>query len=122
MKSMTSDAEVAPAQAQSRWEERDARRKANAQVARDAAERRASRGRSVTIVDRVEKAKVKLNGTNVAGAIQLIQSVSPDFFGMNPFSERDIFIDGQRKKIGSLKNHANPFSQSDQIRFSVENV
>ncbi len=61
----------------SRWEERDKRRKANAAVAREAAQRRVERKLNIGLVERVEKARTRLNGVNVAGAIQLIQEASP---------------------------------------------
>lgn len=88
MKKMTSDPEPAKVAYTSRWEERDARRKENARIAREAAQRRAARGKDVTLVDRVEKAKVKLAGTNVAGAIQVIQSVSPQDYDIYLLAEK----------------------------------
>ena len=61
----------------SRWEERDRRRKANAQVAREAAQRRVERKLQVGLSEKVEKCRTRLNGTNVAGAIDLIKQASP---------------------------------------------
>lgn len=61
----------------SRWQERDDRRKANARIAREAAQARVARKQGVGLAERVEKARARLDGANAAGAIQLIQQASP---------------------------------------------
>lgn len=87
MKSMTGSGTAEPVAYSSRWEQRDAQRKANAKVAREAAQRRASKPKA-SLVERVEAAKVKLEGVNVAGAIALIQAVSPQDYDIYLLAEQ----------------------------------
>lgn len=101
-KSMTSDPEPAQRPYTSRWEERDARRKAAAKVASDASLARAHRAKD-SLVQRVEKAKDKLNGVNAAGAIQLIQSVSSQDYDVYLLAEQH----GQARR-GVLKQFGAP--------------
>lgn len=66
---------------QARREAREARHAEAVRIAKEAADRRAS---GVNTQTTIEQAKKRLNGTNVAGAIQVIQSV--------PFAVRDLYI------------------------------
>lgn len=101
MKSMTGSDSASPTPYTSRWEERDARRKANAQVAREAAQRRA--GKKASLVERVAKAQKKLGAVNTAGAIQLIQEVSPADYDVYIIAEET----GQARR-GVLKQFGAP--------------
>lgn len=100
-KLMTSDPEPTAPHV-SRWAERDARRRANSQIAIDAMEARGRRAKD-TLVQRVAKAKERLLGTNTAGAIQLIQAVSPQDYDVYLLAERH----GQARK-GVLKQFGAP--------------
>ncbi len=87
----------------SRWQERDDRRKANARIAREAAQARVARRSGRGLVDRVAEKRTKLDSTNVAGAIQLIQQASP--------ADYDLFIIAERygqKRAGVLKQFGAP--------------
>lgn len=102
-KTLVGAGQAEPPVHRSRWEERDARRKENARIAREAAQRRVERRQGVGLVQRVEAAQKKLNGTNVAGAIQLIQQASP--------AEYDLLIIGERygqNRRGVLKQFGAP--------------
>ena len=83
---MTGDTAQAPAHV-SRWAERDARRQENKRLAQDAAAGRARR-KTVTLPGRVETAKARLAQTNVAGAIQVIQSVSSQDYDIYLLAEQ----------------------------------
>jgi hypothetical protein len=91
----------APTPHVSRWEERDRQRKANAQIAREAAAARVRR--KVSLVERVERAKTRLAGVNVAGAVALIQETSP--------AEYDHYILAEKygqNRSGVLRNFGPP--------------
>jgi hypothetical protein len=107
IKQMTGSVQQAPAHV-SRWAERDARRKENARIAREAAQRRVERKTGVGLVERVEKAKARLNGVNVAGAIQLIQEATS--------TDRDYFL--LAEKYGQAR--AGVLKQFGPGRASVE--
>ena len=83
MKSMVGHTDPATEPHVSRWAERDARRRANSQLARDAAVARSRKPRA-SLAARVEAAKVVLAGKNATGALQTIQTTSPQ--------DRDVYI------------------------------
>lgn len=100
-KNMTGNTQQAPVYT-SRWEERDARRRENARMARENSERRAGRIKD-TLVQRVDKAKAVLNTKNTAGAIQTIQTVSSRDYDVYLLAE----IYGQARK-GVLRAFGTP--------------
>ncbi len=102
MKSMTGSGEAAPVAYTSRWEERDARRKANAQVAREAAQRRAGKPKA-SIAEKVNEARERLDKVNTAGAIQVIQTASPTDYDYLLIAEET----GQARK-GVLRQFGQP--------------
>jgi hypothetical protein len=80
---MTGD--INPTQAySSRWAERDARRRASAELARDAAIRRIARKPEKSLVERVSEWQQKLDSANVATTLQLAEGASS--------ADRDIVI------------------------------
>jgi hypothetical protein len=87
MRTMTSSTEPAQTPYTSRWAERDARRRASAELAAEAAHARAARNKK-SLIERVEKAKTVLAGKNAAGAIQTIQTVSPADYDIYLLAER----------------------------------
>lgn len=103
IKQMTGAANPATKPHVSRWQERDDRRKANARIAREAAQARVARKTAVGLTERVEKARTRLAGVNTAGAIQLINQASP--------AEYDHFILAEKygqKRSGVLKQFGAP--------------
>lgn len=102
LRGMTGNTEAAPVVYTSRWEERDARRKENARIAREAAANRHARVKA-TLVERVEKAKERLAGVNAAGAIQLIQGAPPLDYDVMLLAE----MHGQARR-GVLKQFGAP--------------
>ena len=68
----------------SRWEQREAQRKAAHDLARSAAHARAAKKSKADIGAQVQAAQKQLAGTNVSGAINLIESQSS--------TGRDIFL------------------------------
>jgi len=99
---MTSDPEPATVANTSRWAERDARRQANKDAAKAASDAR-SRRKKETLVERVEKAKERLDTVNVGGAIAVIQSVSSQDYDVYLLAE----MHGQARR-GVLKQFGAP--------------
>lgn len=87
MKSMTGGSIEGVQAPSSRWEARDAQRKENARIAREAAAARHGR-KKASLVERVEAAKEKLATANVAGAIDIIQNVSSQDYDFYIIAER----------------------------------
>lgn len=98
----------------SRRQERDEQRKANAQIAREAAARRAAR-KTANLVERVDKAKHRLAGVNVEGAIMLLNQ--------QPSAELDVYLlaekYGQARK-GVLQQFGNSLRGSVERQYLAE--
>lgn len=115
IKTMTGATNPAPAPHVSRWAERDARRRANAQLAREAAQRRVERKKGVSLVEKVEKAKKRLAGVNVAGAIQVIGDASS--------ADRDYFLLAEKygqNRASVLRQFGNALRKSVETAYLAE--
>lgn len=104
MRKMTGAPNPATVPHVSRWAERDNRRQANAQLAREAAQRRVARKSAIGLVERVGKAATRLNGVNTAGAIQVINQASPADYDLLLLAEK---YAGQNR-VGVLKQFGAP--------------
>lgn len=103
MKSMTGSPSQVQQKPLTRREERDRQRQENGRIAREAAQRRVARKMAVGIEERVAKAAKRLNGVNVAGAIDLIRDASE--------SDRDLLLIAERhgqNRSGVLKQFGAP--------------
>lgn len=103
IKKMGGSISASPTPHVSRWQERDDRRRANARIAREAAQARVARKQGIGLVEKVEKAKTRLAGVNVGDAIALIQQQSP--------AEYDHFILAEKygqARAGVLKQFGAP--------------